>query len=56
MDDCPAWDASRCDLIAAIGSDLSLLVKSMVKSDNGWNAVVYCDLVMLVKEVAEKEL
>ncbi|KAJ0180628.1 hypothetical protein K1T71_004032 [Dendrolimus kikuchii] len=37
---CPAWDEQRCDLIAAIGADLSLpaLVKAMVGSADAWNA------------------
>lgn len=56
--DYSAWDASLCDLTAAIGSDLSFLAvgKSMVESKSQWNAVVSnCEQVMLVKETEERE-
>ncbi|XP_026317763.1 uncharacterized protein LOC113228625 [Hyposmocoma kahamanoa] len=48
VEECPAWAEPRHDLVAAVGSDLSLpsLVRAMVGSDRLWEAVVsFCETV-----------
>ncbi|XP_028174652.1 uncharacterized protein LOC114363198 [Ostrinia furnacalis] len=57
LEDCPEWTQQRAALCANIGLDLTLpaVVRAMVGSDNGWDAVkVFCETVMSAKEEAER--
>lgn len=54
---CPAWAMPRSELMAVVGSDLSLpvLVEAMVESEEAWEAVVaFAESVIKEKETAER--
>ena len=58
LEDCPAWQSIRADLVAQVGQDLSppSLITAMLKSEDNWMAAVsFCESVMLQKESAERD-
>jgi len=56
LEECSAWDEERRLMTAVVGPDLSLpaLVTSMLKGEDKWEAVSFCDKVMSQKEEAER--
>lgn len=58
LEECPAWEEPRRELVEIAGNDLSLpyLVRAMVESERSWSAVInFCENVLLQKETAERE-
>lgn len=58
LEECPAWDSERQDLVSQVGQDLSppALVRSMLRGERSWEAVTrFCESVMVRKEEAERE-
>lgn len=57
VEECPAWDSQRKELVEKIGQDLTpaALVNAMLENKSQWDAVLeFAESVMRVKEEAER--